>query len=226
MHRPRRRTAALVAASASVVVGIVTSAPRPPSDTTIGDSARISMARTAAARSTTSPTTTTTATTTTTTTTIPTATTTSSPPSTTPPVGDPEPDDLLQRSQDAISSAVPPPWLADVAPRLEIIGGVTSWSSTDGSIRVARYHAAGPYPRLRSVLAHEWGHQAAFRYGTREYLGAPPAGWPYSGPRPAETWADCVAQTLTDVNPGRRPGECSEDALQFIRDWLARGPAR
>jgi hypothetical protein len=131
----------------------------------------------------------------------------------------------LQRSREALASAIPPRWLSVVDPRLELIGGATSWSSTDGTIRVSRYHAQGPYERLRAVLAHEWGHQVAYRYGTRAYLGAPPDGWPYQGPRPAEAWGDCVAQTLTGINPSRHPGECTQESLQYIRDFLARGPA-
>ena len=132
--------------------------------------------------------------------------------------------DLVQRANDALASVIPAQWLADVHPWFVLIEGYTSWSSTTGRIRIARFHAAGPYERLRAIVAHEWGHQAAFKYGTHAYLGAPPAGWPYSGDRPAEAWGDCVAQTLTGTNPSRLAGECNGAALQFIRDWLARGP--
>lgn len=132
--------------------------------------------------------------------------------------------DLVQRANDALSSVVPAAWRDTVHPWFVLIEGYTSWSSTTGRIRIARFHASGPYERLRAIVAHEWGHQVAFRYGTKAYLGAPPAGWPYQGDRPAEAWGDCVAQTLTGLNPSRRVGECDDAALQFIRDWLARGP--
>ncbi|MEN3272846.1 MAG: hypothetical protein V7636_1607 [Actinomycetota bacterium] len=142
----------------------------------------------------------------------------------TPRVAPPPTTDLVQRANDALTSVIPAQWLADVHPWLVLIEGSTSWSSTTGRIRVARFHAAGPYERLRAIMAHEWGHQAAFTYGTHAYLGAPPEGWPHAGNGEAEVWADCVAQTLTGTNPSGHVGECDSAALQFTRDWLARGP--
>lgn len=133
--------------------------------------------------------------------------------------------DLTGRAIAALQSAVPARWLGAVSPSVVIIPGVTSWSVTDGRIKMARYHGGGPWLRLRAVIAHEWGHQAAFRYGTNAYPGAPPTGWPYNGAGPAEAWADCVAKALTGMNPHRND-TCVGEPLDFVARWIAAGPPR
>ena len=47
------------------------------------------------------------------------------------------------------------------------------------------------------MLAHEFGHLIAFRYGSQAYVGAPPEGWPAPTHRPEEAWADCVQRAFT-----------------------------
>jgi hypothetical protein len=144
------------------------------------------------------------------------------PPATPPPDnGDPGTGDLLARSQAALESAVSSSLRATFPVRLEIIAGETSYSGTDGVIHMSRYHASGSWSHLRAVIAHEWGHQTAFQQGSHAYLGAPPEGWPYDGPGPAEAWADCVAVSLIDINPAGDPSECTGSTLQFVDDWLA-----
>ena len=70
--------------------------------------------------------------------------------------------------------------------RVEITEGRTSWAATDGTIRMSRYHVGGSWRHLRAVVAHEWGHGAAIRYGTQETLGAPPEGFPVGGSQAVE----------------------------------------
>lgn len=187
---------------------------------------RISSSRVAELRVTSSSTTTTTTSTTTTTTSTTTTTVRSgpaSPPRPRPaPVadGDPGTGDPLDRARAALESAVPARLRAHFPVQLEIIAGSTSWSSTDGTIRVSRYHAGGQWSHLRAVIAHEWGHQTAFKEGSHRYLGAPPDGWPYDGPHPEEAWADCVSVSLIGINPSGNAAECQGATIQFVQDWL------
>src|SRR3546814_6361383 len=53
-----------------------------------------------------------------------------------------------------------------------------SWASSSGTIQVSQGHInAGP-AIVRAVLAHEFSHLIAFRYGSQAFTGAAPQGWP------------------------------------------------
>jgi hypothetical protein len=122
---------------------------------------------------------------------------------------------------DLLRRYVPAAWLAKVPVRITVIGGRTSWSSFDGLIEIDQWHLSIE-ARAINTLVHEWGHHAAWRFGTDAYNGAPPAGFPYSG---AERWADCVAEALTGTyypTPGL--GHCPSDGMAFVRSWIAAGP--
>ena len=118
---------------------------------------------------------------------------------------------------------VPRDWPGDV--RWTAGRGLTSLSwPAPAKVQVGLGHATGPWPKLRFVMAHEWGHHMAFRYGTHNYLGAPPAGWP--GPQNAELFANCVAEARV---PGywqnvHGVGRCPAAALAWVRTWLAAPP--
>jgi hypothetical protein len=110
--------------------------------------------------------------------------------------------------------------------RLELIEGNTSWASPDGVIQISSAHMSGSSAHLRATLAHEFGHLVAFRYGASTYNGAAPEGWPSYGPRPEESWADCVSQAFTGiVDPSHGLPPCSGDSLTWTQDWLGQGPA-
>jgi hypothetical protein len=116
-------------------------------------------------------------------------------------------------------------WRNAIPVRFGIIDGRTSWSRTGGAIEIGTYHADGSRSHLLTTVAHEFGHQVAFTYGTWEYLGAAPAGWPYAGPEAAEAWADCVALAFTGiVDPSHGLAPCPADSLQWTAAWLASGP--
>jgi hypothetical protein len=84
------------------------------------------------------------------------------------------------------------------------------------------YHADSSWSHLLSVVAHEFGHQIAYARGTWAYAGAAPEGWPYTGPEPAEAWADCVAEAFTGiVDPSHGLGACPADARAWTAAWLA-----
>jgi hypothetical protein len=152
----------------------------------------------------------------------PTATPTAAPMS--PPTGDPGGSGVA-RAQAALDGAVPAVWRSVLAPRIEEIGGTTSWANTDGSLRFGSFHLGGPWQHLRTVMAHELGHLVAFRYGSQAFLGAAPAGFPYTGSHPEEMWADCVARTFTgNIDPSHGLTPCDGDALGFARAFLAGGP--
>ncbi|MFL6204211.1 MAG: hypothetical protein ACJ739_02580 [Acidimicrobiales bacterium] len=131
----------------------------------------------------------------------------------------------LQRVQAAFSASIPRAWQAAIPVRFEIISGVTSWGHPNGLIQIGTYHADGPSARLRMVVAHEFGHLIAFRYGSGAYNGAAPKGWPAYGSNPAEAWADCVSQAFTGVvDPSHGLPPCSGSSLSWTRQWLAEGP--
>jgi hypothetical protein len=110
--------------------------------------------------------------------------------------------------------------------RLEIIEGNTSWASPSGVIQISSAHMSGSSAHLRATLAHEFGHLVAFRYGDSAYNGAAPKGWPSYGPRPEESWADCVSQAFTGiVDPSHGLPPCSGASLAWTQDWLGQGPA-
>jgi hypothetical protein len=147
----------------------------------------------------------------------PTTTTTTAP---APPV------DSKAYAMDLVRRVVPAAWLAQVPVRIEVIGGKTSWSSWGGLIQIDDWHLLrSTVAHAENTLAHEWGHQAAWRYGTDVYNGAPPAGFPYSGPSPQEQWADCVAEVLTGSSyPSAGLGRCPSAAVSFASSWIAAGP--
>lgn len=100
-----------------------------------------------------------------------------------------------------------------------------SWAEPSGRILVSEAHATGPDAVLKTGLAHEFGHLIAFRYGSREYNGAAPSGWPAYSDRPEEAWADCVATVFTGVSaPPYGLPACSGEPLSWTRSWLAAGP--
>jgi hypothetical protein len=108
---------------------------------------------------------------------------------------------------------------------LTIVEGQTSWAVPFGEIRVSTFHADGDMQHLRSVLAHEFGHLIAFRYGSWSYNGAAPEGWPAYSERPDEAWADCVARATTGIAEaswGLPP--CEGQALSWTQQWLTAGP--
>jgi hypothetical protein len=137
----------------------------------------------------------------------------------------PAPVSDLERATSALSASVPATWRSAVPHQLAIIDGLHSRASTNGLLSISRTHARGSWDVLRMVTAHEFGHLIAFRYGTGEFLGAAPEGWPYSGPQPEEMWADCVATAFTGLtlsSHGLSP--CPTSTLSWTRAWLAAGP--
>ena len=124
-----------------------------------------------------------------------------------------------------IQQIIPARWLAVLPVTIEVIGGKTSWSSWDGLIQIGDWHLFHAVDRAKNTLAHEWGHQVAWHYGTDVYNGAPPAGFPYAGRAPEEQWADCVAEALTGTSyPSSGLGRCPGDALSFTAQFLGAGP--
>jgi len=134
-------------------------------------------------------------------------------------------DDLVERINATLDEVVPQPWRSAVPVRIVVIAGAMSWSATDGTIRVSRDHATGALSHMRAVLAQEWGHQAALRYGGHRYVGAPPDGFPDGGENPAEAWASCVSRVLTG-HAADRASRCAADSVAFTASWLANGPPR
>ncbi len=126
-----------------------------------------------------------------------------------------------------VREIIPARWLAVLPVTVEVIAGKTSWSSWDGLIQIGDWHLFHAVDRAKNTLAHEWGHQVAWHYGTDVYNGAPPAGFPYAGRSPEEQFADCVAQALTGtIYPSSGLGACPADALSFTQQFLAAGPGR
>jgi hypothetical protein len=154
----------------------------------------------------------------------PTTTTTTLVPVATEPAAEPTAadDDPIARAEAALAAVVPARWRSAVPVRFVIIAGSISRSHDDGLIEVATGHLDGPLPRLQFVLAHELGHQLAYRFGTGAYLGAGPAGFPAAGAHPEEYWADCVATAFTGT--ALEGHDCAPDALAFTTAWLGAGP--
>jgi hypothetical protein len=137
----------------------------------------------------------------------------------------PPPPSRQARIENAFVASISAGWRTAIPVRLVVISGQTSWASPGGEIRVAVSHADASMPKLRAVLAHEFGHLIAFRYGAQTYNGAAPEGWPAYGARPEEAWADCVSQAATGVlEPLGRP-PCGGASLSWTRQWLAAGPS-
>ena len=80
---------------------------------------------------------------------------------------------------------------------------------------------------LVDVVAHEFGHQIAYAYGSCDTpVGAAPAGWPAPRTHPMEAWADCVISVFTgreNPSPGLAP--CRGAQLQWAQDWFAVPPS-
>jgi len=131
-----------------------------------------------------------------------------------------------ERSDAALAEAVPAMWRDALPATVQIIEGSTSYASRSMTIRVGRYHADGPWSHLVSVIGHEFGHLIAFVYGTNEFNGAAPEGWPdpQHGPA-AEAWADCVSEVFTGiVDPSYGMPPCPQPTLEWTANWLAAGP--
>lgn len=158
-------------------------------------------------------------------------TTAPAPPTTVAPAPPPPPDPAPAGGATAayamslVGEVIPARWLAVLPVQVNVIAGKTSWSSWGGLIEIGDWHLTSSVTRAKNVLAHEWGHQVAWHYGTDAYNGAPPAGFPYGGPIPEEMWADCVAQALTGwPNPSHGLDRCPGVALAFTSSFLAAGP--
>lgn len=137
---------------------------------------------------------------------------------------DPGDRDRRARAQAAFEVAVPGAWRDAVPARIRVVLGHTSWSTTDGDIKVGR-RQLDTWRHALYVLAHEWGHQAAFRYGTGAYLGAPPAGFPgRAGSNDAELWSECVAQALVGYRWDNPYPQCPDASFTWTADYLAAGP--
>lgn len=120
---------------------------------------------------------------------------------------------------------MPAAWRSAIPVRLELIGGNTSWADPAGSIQVSEAHANGSLGNLKATLAHEFGHLIAFRFGSQEYNGAAPSGWPAYSDRPEEAWADCVSQAFTGiVAPSHGLPACAGDSLDWTISWLSSRP--
>ena len=140
--------------------------------------------------------------------------------------GDPGTGDLTARAVAALTQAVPGNWRGAVPVTVSIISGSTSLSYTDGRLEVGSAHASGDWVKLETIMAHEFGHHIAYRYGTQAELGAAPAGWPTSGNPAVERWADCVSQAFTGYPVGSHgQSPCDGPSQTWTTDWLGVGPA-
>ncbi len=120
---------------------------------------------------------------------------------------------------------MPAAWRSAIPARLSVIAGSTSWAYPDGRIEVAETHADSSAAHRALIIAHEFGHLIAYRYGTGAYAGAAPAGWPEATSNPAEHWADCVQQVFTGtVNPSHGLPPCAGEQLSWARQYLTAGP--
>jgi hypothetical protein len=139
------------------------------------------------------------------------------------PASPPAPVDLQARVEQAFADAVPAAWREGLPTTLRVILGSTSYATGPDLIEVGDGPASGSWSHLLSVVAHEFGHLIAFRYGSGEYVGAAPEGWPDPGfAHPAEAWADCVAQAFTGVvDPSYDLPPCPDATLAWTIRWLA-----
>lgn len=129
-----------------------------------------------------------------------------------------------ERIERGYTTAVPAAWRRAITASFEVIPGSTSWASSTGRISIAEDHMATS-DLLVDVIAHEFGHLIAFRYGSQEYAGAPPAGWPAPADRPEEAWADCVQRVfLGRSNPSHGLPPCEGEQLRAAQRWLDQGP--
>lgn len=127
---------------------------------------------------------------------------------------------LEQRFQ----AVVPAAWRARLPVTVEVIPGSVSWGYPD-RIQIADNHLRSA-ELVDVTLAHEFGHVIAFAFGTREFAGAAPAGWPSATANPAEHWADCVQQVWVGVaRPSHGLPPCGGAQLEWTRRYLAVVPA-
>jgi hypothetical protein len=132
----------------------------------------------------------------------------------------------VARAQAILNADVPAAWLAAIAPRVTAAPGTTSWGRTDGELQFGTSHLAGDWQHLRVVVTHEFGHLIAYRYGSQQFLGAAPTGFPPTASRPEELWADCIARALTgNIDPSHNLAPCDGAALNFAEAFLAAGPS-
>ncbi|HET7489789.1 MAG TPA: hypothetical protein VFJ85_17815 [Acidimicrobiales bacterium] len=131
---------------------------------------------------------------------------------------------LEARARSILQSRVPADWLAAVPVRIALVPGNTSLAQR-GLLLMGTRSLAGRNALFLTV--HEWGHEVAYLYGTQASAGAPPAGFPYAGPRPEETFADCVANALTGARLATDGtyAFCSAGLAAWVAGWLATGPA-
>ena len=109
---------------------------------------------------------------------------------------------------------------------MSVIPGSTSRGWDDNRIEIASSHFAMSDPLLRNVIAHEFGHLIAFKFGSQSVFGAAPVGFPAYSSRPEEAWADCVGRALTGVDDASHGlPSCVGVALSWTQAWLALGPA-
>jgi hypothetical protein len=128
--------------------------------------------------------------------------------------------DPLDRVLAAYHDTIPDKWKAEVPVHYEVRPGSTSLSFPDGLEAISSFHATGPLARLEFVVAHEFGHEIAFKFGSGAYNGAAPTGWP--GPDDPEAWADCVGVAFTGRPSPIASHQCPDSAsLAFTVEWLA-----
>lgn len=133
--------------------------------------------------------------------------------------------DPMDRVIATYAEAIPAEWRDAVAPRLELIDGWTSLAYPNGTIEISIGHARGRLEHLRAVIAHEIGHLIAFAWGSQQFNGAAPEGWPGVSSNLAETWADCVSRAFTDLDdPSTGLPSCEDDMLTWTAAWLSAGP--
>lgn len=156
---------------------------------------------------------TTTSTTTTTTTTAPPRSTTTAPPQS----------PRMRKIYEVYHSFVPQHWQNRITPRFRVVEGGTSRAYENMQIDISEYHADSSREYLAVIITHEYGHLIAFRYGSGEYYGAAPKGWPPRTNRPEEHWADCVqAAFMGYSDPVRGLPPCEGEQLSWAKNYLSR----
>ncbi len=133
--------------------------------------------------------------------------------------------DPAERVEAAYRASVPAAWRNAIDVTFELIDGNTSWAQHDGTIQIGSAHYNGTDAALKVTIAHEFGHLIAFRYGSQEFNGAAPTGWPSYSSRPEEAWGDCVARAFTGINdPSHGLPACAGNSLSWTADWVGAGP--
>jgi hypothetical protein len=125
-----------------------------------------------------------------------------------------------------LGEVVPANWAGVVPAELSVIDGSTSLAvEAPAEIRIGRNHFVS-FDKLRFVLAHEWAHHVAFRFGDAAAgFGYGPVGFDAAGEHPAEKWANCVAEALTGSFVGTHGlSRCTPGQLAFVSDFLDAGP--